>query len=153
VLYELLTGRPPLEAESLAALAEKQQRPAITPVRELAPEVPVDLEAVVMRCLARKTAYRPASAGELERELSPAAAEPLTERLPRRRVPNRRRALWLCLAGLVVLAGILLAVALTESGKRKTPTPPRAVPAIPRGADPQEQAHNIAAWVRRYAGR
>jgi eukaryotic-like serine/threonine-protein kinase len=154
VLYELLTGRPPLEADSLAELAEKQQRPSITPVRELAAQVPGDLEALVMRCLARNPTYRPASAGELERELSPTVAEPPTEQLPRRRVPNRRRALWIGLAGLLVLAAILLSVTLigTDSRSPAVTTGPRAVPSIPRGADPQEQARNIAAWVRRYSG-
>jgi eukaryotic-like serine/threonine-protein kinase len=156
VLYELLTGRPPLQPESLAELAEKQQRPSITPVRELAPEVPVDLEALVMRCLARNPDYRPACAGDLERELSPSVAEPPTERLPRppaRRRP-RRLALWLGLAGLLVLAAILLAVALIGSDSRNpaVTTGPRAVPSIPPGADAQEQARNIAAWVRRYSG-
>jgi hypothetical protein len=27
------------------------------------------------------------------------------------------------------------------------------VPAIPRGADAQQQARNIASWLRRYSGR
>jgi serine/threonine protein kinase len=159
VLYELLTGRPPLEPESLADLADKQRRPSIRPVRELAPEVPAELETLVMRCLARNPEYRPSTAGELERELAPPAAiEPPTERMARPRVRHRRggrRALWLALAGLLVLAAILLAVTLAggRSPKPAAPPPPRAVPAIPRGADPQEQARNVAAWIRRYAGK
>ena len=157
VLYELLTGRPPLEPESLADLADKQRRPSIAPVREPAPHVPRDLEDVVMRCLARNPEYRPRSAAELERELASGPPEPLTERLPGSRPSHtaRRRALWLGLAGALALAAILLAVTLIGSGSPKpaTPTRPRAVPAIPRGADPQEQARNIAAWIRRYSER
>jgi serine/threonine protein kinase len=158
VLYELLTGRPPLEPESLADLADKQRRPSIRPVRELAPDVPAELENLVMRCLARNPAYRPSTAGELERELAPPAAEPPTERIARPRVRHRRggrRALGLALAGLLVLAAILLAVTLVGGGSPKpaAPPPPRAVPAIPHGADPQEQARNVAAWIRRYSGR
>ena len=157
VLYELLTGRPPLEPESLADLAEKQRRPSIAPVRELAPDVPRDLEDVVMRCLARNPEYRPPSAGELERELAPGPPEPPTERLHRPRAARsvRRRALWVGLAGALALAAILLAVTLIGTGSPKpaTPTGPRAVPAVPRGADAQEQARNIAAWIRRYSGR
>ncbi|HJQ75407.1 MAG TPA: serine/threonine-protein kinase, partial [Gaiellaceae bacterium] len=65
VLYELLTGRPPLEIHSLEDLAKGGP---IAPVRELAPEVPRDLEDVVMRCLARNPDYRPK---DLERELTP----------------------------------------------------------------------------------
>jgi eukaryotic-like serine/threonine-protein kinase len=149
VLYELLTGRPPYEFNSLADLAEKQRRHAITPVRELAPDVPHDLEDVAMRCLARNPAYRPA---KLEEELAP-AAEPETRLVPARRQPSRR-ALWLGAAGAAALAGILLAVTLAggSSGKQP-PATPRAVPQIPRGADAQQQARNIASWLRRYSGR
>ena len=156
VLYELLTGRPPYEFNSLADLADKQRRDAITPVRELAPDVPPELEDVVMRCLARNPSYRPASAAALERELATGAAEPPTERLSRPPEPYRmrRRTLWLGLAGTVALAGILLAVTLTGgSSKKPTVTTPRAVPDIPRGAGPQEQARNIATWLRRYSGK
>ena len=150
VLYELMTGRPPFEFDSLADLAEKQRAMAITPVRELAPEAPRDLEDLVMRCLARNPAYRP-SAAELVGELEPTTApEPPTQRLPRAHVERRR--LWLVLAALLVLAAILLAVALSTRGSGSSP-PPRqpAVPSITRGSTPQQQAHNIAAWLRRYS--
>jgi eukaryotic-like serine/threonine-protein kinase len=150
VLYELLTGRPPYEFDSLGDLADKQRRHAITPVRELAPEVPPDLEDVVMRCLARNPAYRP---DELERELAPAAAEPPTQVHHTPKSPNRRK-LWLALAGAAAAAGILLAVTLAGGKSNEQPPPrPRAVPQIPRGADAQEQARNIAAWLRRYSAR
>ena len=153
VLYELLTGKPPYEFDSLADLADKQRRHAIAPVRELAPDVPRELEEVVMRCLARNPAYRPASAAELERELGPATAEPPTVRVPSPRQPSRRL-LWLGAAGAAALAGILLGVTLTGGHSSKQPAPkPQAVPQVPRGADAQEQARNIAAWLRRYSGR
>jgi hypothetical protein len=119
-------------------------------VRELAPDVPRDLEDIVMRCLARNPAYRPS---DLERELIPDDEEPPTRpmRAPRRRRPDRRL-LWLGAAGAAALAAILLAVTLTGGHSSKQPTPkPRAVPQIPRGADAQEQARNIAAWLRRYS--
>src|SRR5207244_10889820 len=71
VLYELLTGKPPYEFDSLADLADKQRQHAIAPVRELAPDVPRELEDVVMRCLARNPESRPVPAAELEREPAP----------------------------------------------------------------------------------
>jgi eukaryotic-like serine/threonine-protein kinase len=145
VLYELLTGRPPLEVRSLEDLAKER---TIAPVRELAPEVPRDLEDVVMRCLARNPAYRPA---DLERELAP--GEPPTRALPASPKAQRRR-LWLGLAVAAAVAAILLAVTLTGGKSSKQPPPrPRAVPQIPRGADAQEQARHIADWLRRYSGR
>src|SRR5204862_1574922 len=116
VLYELLTGRPPFEFETLADLADQQQRMEVTPVRDLAPEVPPELEDVVMRCLARNPAYRPTSAGELARLLTggEAPTQPLQRPTAIQAPPHRgladRRTLWLALAGLGVLAAILLAV-------------------------------------------
>lgn len=150
VLYELLTGRPPFEFDSLADLAEKQRAMAIAPVRELAPDVPRDLEDLVMRCLARNRSYRPTSA-ELVQELEPSAPEPPTRRLPQpRRV--ERRTVWFALAALLVVAAILLAVAFaSRDSSPSKPRPAPAVPSISRGSTPQEQARNIAAWLRRYS--
>jgi serine/threonine protein kinase len=159
VLYELLTGRPPFEFETLADLADRQRRMEVTPVRDLAPEVPPELEDVVMRCLARNPAYRPASAGELARLLS--GSEPKTQPLhqsttvqapARTWLPDRRK-LWLALAGVVALAAILLAVAFAGRGSHSSSPPP--VPAAPvpvkPGANPQQQAQNLSAWLKRYS--
>jgi eukaryotic-like serine/threonine-protein kinase len=143
VLYELLTGRPPIEVRSFEDLAKAKP---IAPVRELAPETPRDLEDLVMRCLARSPSYRPTG---LEQELT----LPATRIAPPRKDTSRRK-LWIGLAAALVLAAILLAVTLTGGKSSKPPPPgPRAVPQIERGADAQEQARNIAAWLRRYSGR
>jgi serine/threonine protein kinase len=150
VLYELLTGRPPYELDSLADLAAKQAEGAITPVSELAPGVPPRVEDAVMRSLARNPAYRPASAHELARELEPAGTA--TAPLPR---PRRgRRGPWIALAAVLALAAILLGIALAtrDSGgkSRAKPREPAVAPIQP-GASPQEQARNLGAWLRRYS--
>lgn len=149
VLYELLTGRPPREVESLADLAAGQQVP---PVSELAPEVPGHVEDAVMRALARNPAYRPQSAAELAQLLAPeGSTAPLA--VPSRHVSRRR--LWPVLVGLLALGaialGIVLAVVLdTSSEPPATPRPPAVAP-IQRGVTPQQQAQNIAAWLERYS--
>jgi serine/threonine protein kinase len=155
VLYELLTGRPPYELESLAALAQLQAAGTIEPVRELAPEVPARVEDAVMRSLARNPAYRPPSAEAFAAELGGGeAASTRVAAHPRRR---RRRGLVLALAGAVVLAAILLAVALASRGGEPTSpqpkrrSPPEVAP-IAHGASAQEQARHVAAWLRRYSG-
>jgi eukaryotic-like serine/threonine-protein kinase len=164
VLYELLTGRPPYEFDSLAELASKQNEGAITPVADVAPEVPRAIEDVVMRCLARNPSYRPGSAGELARELAPNTAESATVPLTRPTLVRstavlagraaRNRNAWVALAGVLVLAAILLAVALTSGGSSTSePSPPPAVSSISRGSTPQQQAENLRAWIRRYSAR
>ena len=64
-MYELLTGRTPLVFETLPELVVKHRTEAIQPLRELRPDVSEQLEAVVMRTLARNPEYRPESAATL----------------------------------------------------------------------------------------
>jgi beta-lactam-binding protein with PASTA domain len=53
VLYEMLTGRPPFEGDSAVAIALKHvSQPPPSP-RELRPEIPPELEAVVLKALAK----------------------------------------------------------------------------------------------------
>ena len=152
VLYELLTGRPPYEFESLADLAAKQAEEAITPVSELAPAVPRAVEDAIMRSLARNPSYRPSSAAELAAELEPGAEAPTTP-LPRAASRDKRK-LWWVLAGVLAVAGLLLGIALGMRGSNGQPQPePRAplVQPIVRGTTPQQQARNLSAWLRRYS--
>lgn len=52
-LYELFSGRRPFEGDDAIELLKQAAREDAVPLRQRAPSVPVDLEAVVMRCLAR----------------------------------------------------------------------------------------------------
>jgi serine/threonine-protein kinase len=60
VTYALLTGRPPFERQNAFELLIAHARDEVTPPSEYCPDVPADLEAVVLRCLARspKTGIR-----------------------------------------------------------------------------------------------
>ena len=58
VLYEMLTGRVPFDAESPVAVALKQVSEAPMPPRELNPEIPPALDAVVLRALEKDPARR-----------------------------------------------------------------------------------------------
>jgi serine/threonine-protein kinase len=151
VLYELLTGRTPYEFDSLADLAAKQREESITPVSELAPDVSPQVEDAVMRALARNPAYRPQTAAAFMQELT--ATSPL-EALPQ---PDDHHRLWWAVAAVVgagaIASGIVVA-ATGGSSKPPAPTRPAAERPIPRGANAQQQARNIAAWLRaRSAGR
>jgi serine/threonine-protein kinase len=64
VLYELLTGRVPFEAEAAVTIALKQVSEAPVPPSQINPAVTPELEAVVMRALAKDPADRFADADE-----------------------------------------------------------------------------------------
>ncbi len=73
VLYELLTGRPPFVEDTLPqviALVMHQPAPSL---QDLAPEVPLALSDVVLRCLAKQPEGRFAHLGELSTALAPFA--------------------------------------------------------------------------------
>jgi serine/threonine protein kinase len=176
VLYECLTGQTPYVFETLAELTVKHKQAPIKPLRELHPEVSTELEAVVMRCLARNPAYRPPSAAALARELAAAGPEAATRPLPRptgvrasevRTLPLRlppgrrtagkpfdRRLLAGLIAALLVVAAI--AIAVTRSGgdggsSGGTPAPTRVEP-VPQSGDPAGDARNLAEWLRSNSG-
>jgi eukaryotic-like serine/threonine-protein kinase len=153
VLYEALTGRVPHELHSLADLPAKQEA-GPTPVRDLAPEVPAQLEEAVMRCLARNPAYRPASAEELAREVAPsheAATQPLTRLARTRRyesIPGRDVVLWLVAAAVValLLSGLgLWAFGGNGSSRNREPTARVAPP--DGGSTGQQEAANLRDWI------
>jgi hypothetical protein len=74
VLYEMLTGRMPFEAETPVAVSMKHvNEPAPSP-REVNPDVPEAIEAITLRLLAKDPNERYASAEELIEDLRRASA-------------------------------------------------------------------------------
>ncbi len=79
VLYEMLCGRPPFEADGEAATAlARLQRDALRP-RQVRPGVPKALEEVVCRAMARAPEDRYDSAADLRAALLAAGATSTTE--------------------------------------------------------------------------
>jgi beta-lactam-binding protein with PASTA domain/predicted Ser/Thr protein kinase len=70
VLYELLTGMLPFTGETPLEIAMKHLSEVPKPPSELRPDVPPDLDMVVLRALAKDPADRFESAEEMERELA-----------------------------------------------------------------------------------
>lgn len=165
VVYELLTGRPPYTFDSLPELTAKQTNGLITPVRDLAPAVPVRVEAAVMHALAREPAFRPASATELADELAtagtgtrtePLLATAITEPLQSRRyqsIPGSSTWLWIAGGAAVALVAVVLGLLrLGDGGSSSTPPPPARIQSPLRGASAAAEARNFSAWLRRHSG-
>jgi serine/threonine protein kinase len=70
-LYYLLTGRAPFDAPELRQLFEKVTRDEPVPPRQVRRDIPARLSAVVMQCLAKAPADRPASYPVLADALRP----------------------------------------------------------------------------------
>jgi serine/threonine-protein kinase len=62
ILYELFTGRPVFQAESIAEFVELHESARPTPMSEIVEDIDPDVEQVVMRCLEKQPQDRPISA-------------------------------------------------------------------------------------------
>jgi serine/threonine-protein kinase len=65
ILFELLAGRTPFDAESVTELAIKVATTRPPSVRSFRPEVPPELEAVIATCLQKEPGQRYQTVGEL----------------------------------------------------------------------------------------
>jgi hypothetical protein len=85
VLYEMLTGRVPFSGEP-SRLAQAHLREPVPPPRELNADLPLGVEAIVLKALAKRPEERFQSAGELARALQ-AAAAPVATPVPAKAIP------------------------------------------------------------------
>lgn len=75
ILYEMLTGVVPFNADTPLAIALKQVSEAPTPPREVVSSVSRELEKVVLHALQKNPIYRPRNGDELREELHATAEE------------------------------------------------------------------------------
>jgi serine/threonine protein kinase len=75
VLYELLTGQQPYQAETPLAVVFKHVSEPLPPPRTVNPNVPEPLERVVIKAMAKDPAQRYQTAGEMENGLQAALRE------------------------------------------------------------------------------
>lgn len=132
ILYELIAGRPPFEAEGVPALLKKitedeptfpsKMRARIQSSQFKAQPIPRDLEIICLKCLAKDPARRYASAGDLAKDLRrwlggrTILARPATP-LERVRSWARRNPTLATLLG--VLASVLIAAVIFEARSKR----------------------------------
>lgn len=86
ILYELLTGVPPFGGETISEICVKTAASPPAPIRERCPALPLELEAVILKCLAKDREERYRNVAELAAALAPFApkrARPSAERISR----------------------------------------------------------------------
>jgi hypothetical protein len=143
LLYTMLAGRHPVEAETLEALREAHAAGRRTPLAELRPDLPRVVVRVVERASALDRSARPASAAALRDEL----ARLLGERVPR--IPPAVAVAVIGSAAAALGAGWLLWSQLEQRNENRFVTPPAPVlamsakPAWTTGADPR---HRDLGW-------
>ena len=124
VIFEAICGHPPFQASNPVAVVHKHIYDQPPSLHSLKPDVPVELEGILMRCFAKELSSRYPNARELltyllnlrARLLSPHAAPeappPPTHYLPPRPRPPRRRRRRLVL----LIVAVVLALALGAWG-------------------------------------
>ena len=79
LLYEMLAGRPPFKGDTAVSVAYQHVSEAVIPPSQLNPEISAELDAVVLRALAKDRAERFQTAEEFrEHMLAAAAGTPVT---------------------------------------------------------------------------
>jgi streptogramin lyase len=136
VLYECLTGRPPFQRETEAALVYAHLLAAPPSVTEARPDLPAAIDEVVTRALAKAPADRFASCSELVAAAASAlgvrvggsvsaAATGTGPSVATIGVPSnpRRRTGLIAVGGGILVAGVIVAVvlALASGGSKKAP--------------------------------
>jgi tetratricopeptide (TPR) repeat protein len=115
-LYVLLTGKPPVQADSLLALMKKVERGDFAPPRRVKRGVPPALEAICLKAMALRPEARYASARELaddlERWLADEPVRAHRDRLAARLGRWARRHRPLVAGGVALLGTAVVALAL-----------------------------------------
>jgi beta-lactam-binding protein with PASTA domain len=89
LLYELLTGRPPFTGDSPVSVAYQHVREAPVPPSQIDPEIGPDIDAIVLKSLAKDAADRYQSAREMKADITRVlAGQQATALVPRVAAPT-----------------------------------------------------------------
>ena len=148
VLYELLTGTAAFDAPSLTQLSATILESSAPPLRALCPNAPLELEAIILRCLEKDATRRFHDVGELAIALYPFA--------PRRaRISAERCCYVLKSAGLsdaeFELPSVLPPVNVGAESEPNIPLAPSVMRLSPTAPAPRSAAARAAGTERRLA--
>jgi beta-lactam-binding protein with PASTA domain len=130
VLYELVTGRVPFDAEAAVTIALKHVSEAPVPPTTLSPSVPIELEQVILWALNKDPAHRPADADQLIQALEQARAAILASSLGQRTAD---------MAALPLAAAILLDAPATAAYGAGGAVAPQTLPEGDAGIPPDDE--------------
>jgi eukaryotic-like serine/threonine-protein kinase len=145
ILHELLTGKPVYAAENAPSLLASVAADAASAVRDVRPDVPGDLDHVVLRCLAKNRAIRYADIAQLVAALAPfgscesAGSVERVQRLARQSLAPARPSVPEPSAPAAPSWPIL---GLTANGKQRGPTGTVVITPMPLSATEAEAAVN-----------
>jgi beta-lactam-binding protein with PASTA domain len=145
VLYELVTGRVPFDAEAAVTIALKHVSEAPVPPTSVSPSVPIELEQVILWALNKDPAHRPNDADQLIQALEQARAAILAGSLGQRTADMA--ALPIAAVGLLD-APAAAAYAAGDVPPAQPPLAAGAVPAAPVDDDlpPEDDTRRPRPW-------
>lgn len=133
ILYEMLCGRPPFDAEEPTAVLYQVMHETPPPATLLNPTLPKDVEKILVRALAKDPRRRYQRAGQMAIELRQ-LKQPIVTPTPRPVVPAprpQRTPLLLGLAGILVILAALLWILMRPSPQPVSPRQPEtAAPVV-----------------------
>jgi eukaryotic-like serine/threonine-protein kinase len=146
ILYELLSGRPPIEGQSDIDTLKRVATAEPAPLRQSRPDVPRDLEAICLKCLEKEPRHRYAMAqrlaDDLERFLkgAPVVARPVSPLVQTMRRWQRQPRVVKLVLGISLALWMLAAAGLWIFVMTRNPAHD-AAPALPAaGLKPRTQA-------------
>ena len=74
IIYEMLTGNPPYDGDNVMEVLHKKANESPKPIREIRPEVPVAVQILVERAMARQPTDRPQTMAALAEEIRAVAS-------------------------------------------------------------------------------
>jgi serine/threonine protein kinase len=132
VLYEMLTGRKPFQADTPMAVLFKQASDPLPSPRQFVNSIPVPMEKILIKALAKKPEDRYQSMGEFAAALKLQNDSGKSSENMKSPTPSRRR-IWQTTALIllaVVVVGSLVVVGILQKGKNASLLPGSTDPSI-----------------------